>query len=53
MQYAKGDTTPVTARQKLITYESDAMKDVQLYRSIVGALQCANIIRLEKYKQSQ
>lgn len=39
MQHAKGTNTPITSGQTLIAYGSDPIKDLQLYRSIVGALQ--------------
>lgn len=47
MQYAKGVSTPMTPGQKLTRYGSDPVKDVQLYRSVVGALQYATITRPE------
>lgn len=47
MQYAKGIRTPLTSGQKLTAFGSDSVKDVQLYRSIVGALQYATITRPE------
>lgn len=47
MQYAKGISTPLTSGQKLTAFGSDSVKDVQLYRSIVGALQYATITRPE------
>lgn len=36
MQYAKGINTPITSGQRLTSYGSNPVKDVQLYRSIVG-----------------
>lgn len=45
MQYDKGVITPMTTRQKLTAYGSDLVKDVQLYRIVVGALQYATITR--------
>lgn len=47
MQYAKGVSTPITTGQKLTAYGSNSVKEVQIYRSIVGALQYPTINRLE------
>lgn len=40
--------TPMTSGQKMSAYGSDPVKDVQLYRSIVGALQYAIITSVLK-----
>lgn len=47
MQYAKGMNTPMTSGQKLSAFGSDLVQDVQLYRSIVRALQYVTITRPE------
>lgn len=47
MQFAKSVSTPMTTGQKFFTDRSDQVKNVQLYRSIVGALQYATITRPE------
>lgn len=36
MQNAKGVNTPMTSRHKVTVYVSEPVKDVQLYRSLVG-----------------
>lgn len=38
MQYAKNVSAPMTTGQKLTSFGSDAVSNVQLYRSVVGAL---------------
>lgn len=45
MQSAKSVSTPMTTGQIFFTDGSDQVKNVQLYRSIVGALQYATITR--------
>ena len=47
MREAKPISTPMVHGQKFSTYDSNTMHDVQLYRSIVGALQCTTITRPE------
>lgn len=47
MQYANCVSAPMTTGQKLTSYGSDPIEDVQLYRSVVGALQYATINWLE------
>lgn len=47
MQSAKSVSTPMTTGQIFFTDGSDQVKNVQLYRSIVGALQYATITRPE------
>lgn len=47
MQYAKCVSAPMTTGQKLTSYGSDPVEDVQLYRSVVGALQYVTITRPE------
>lgn len=47
MQYAKCVSAPMTTGQKLTSYGSDTVKNVQLYRSVVGALQYITITRPE------
>lgn len=47
MQSAKSVGTPMTTGQIFFTDGSDQVKNVQLYRSIVGALQYATITRPE------
>lgn len=47
MQNAKEFNTCMTTGYKLTTHGSEPVKDVQLYRSIVGALQYATIIGLK------
>ena len=43
MQNARSINTSMTSGQKLLGYGSDLVQDVQLYRSVVGALQYATI----------
>lgn len=38
MPYARPNNTPMTSGLRLSVYGSDPVEDVQLYRSIVGAL---------------
>ncbi|KAK0605247.1 hypothetical protein LWI29_024597 [Acer saccharum] len=45
MQFANSLNTPMTGGEKLSRYGSDPIEDVQLYRSVVGALQHATITR--------
>lgn len=47
MQSAKSVSTPMTTGQIFFTDGSDQVKNVQLYRSIVGVLQYATITRPE------
>lgn len=47
MQFAKSVSTPMTTGQIFFTDGSDQVKNVQLYRSIVGVLQYATITRPE------
>lgn len=47
MQYAHGYNTPMTGGLQLSAFGSDPVRDVQLYRSIVGALQYVTITRPE------
>lgn len=47
MQSTKSVSTPMTTGQIFFTDGSDQVKNVQLYRSIVGALQYATITRPE------
>lgn len=47
MQYANGLLTPMTGGKKLTIFGSDPVLDVQLYRSVVGALQYVTITRPE------
>lgn len=44
MSNAKGVDTPMTSGQRLTTHVSELVKDIQFYRSIVGALQYITII---------
>ena len=43
MEYAKHLTTPMQSSLKLLAYGRDNVVDVQVYRSVVGALQYASI----------
>lgn len=43
MQFAKNVSTPMTSGLKMIAYCSDPVHDVQLYKSLVGALPYATI----------
>ena len=45
MQYAKCVSAPIATRQKLTSYSSDLVENVQLYRNVVGALQYVAITR--------
>lgn len=47
MQYVREMNTLMTSGQKLFAFGSDPVQDLQLYRSIVGALQYVTIIRPE------
>uniref|UniRef100_A0A803NGJ8 Integrase catalytic domain-containing protein n=1 Tax=Cannabis sativa TaxID=3483 RepID=A0A803NGJ8_CANSA len=47
MQGAKPNSTPMTSGLRLSAFGSDPVEDIQLYRSIVGALQYLTITRPE------
>ena len=47
MNNANGINTPMISCQQLTASRSGIVKDVQLYRSVVGALQYVTITRLE------
>lgn len=47
MQFPKSVNTPMTGGNKLTAYCIDLVRDIQLHRSIVGALHYASITRLE------
>lgn len=47
MQFANGFNTPMTSGLQFLAFRSDPVRDVQLYRSIVGALQYVTITRPE------
>lgn len=47
MQYPNSVNTPMTSGNMLIAYGSDPVRDIQIYMSIVGALQYATITKPE------
>lgn len=44
MQFAKSVSAPMTKGENLVSYGSDPIEDVQLYRSVVCALQCSTLL---------
>lgn len=48
VQNGKGVNTPMASGLRFTAHGSELVKDIQLYRNIIGALQYTAITRLEK-----